>query len=64
MSTFEAEKAKTSFTASCRPHENEAEADGIIHNLVRALAYIGMQQRNEPLGDFTHKYYKATKTMP
>lgn len=45
------------FNVSCRPCAKEAEADGVIHNLVRALVYIRIstQQWNESLRDLTHK---------
>ncbi|KAG0415129.1 hypothetical protein HPB47_007701 [Ixodes persulcatus] len=70
MSTQEAEKAGTSqptlFDVSCRQRANETEADGVIHDFVRALAYSGisMNQANGPLGEFVRKYCKAAKTMP
>ncbi|KAH7983252.1 hypothetical protein HPB52_010516 [Rhipicephalus sanguineus] len=66
----EAETAGTSqqtlFDMSCRQRAKETEADGVIHDFVRALAYSGisMHQADGPLGDFARKYCKAAKTMP
>ncbi|KAH7942464.1 hypothetical protein HPB49_024433 [Dermacentor silvarum] len=66
----EAETAGTSqqtlFDMSCRQRAKETEADGVIHDFVRALAYSGisMYQADGPLGDFARKYCKAAKTMP
>ncbi|KAH8032298.1 hypothetical protein HPB51_024075 [Rhipicephalus microplus] len=66
----EAETAETSqqtlFDMSCRQRAKETEADGVIHDFVRALAYSGisMHQADGPLGDFARKYCKAAKTMP
>ncbi|KAK8767368.1 hypothetical protein V5799_005850 [Amblyomma americanum] len=70
MAVQEAEKAGTSqpmlFDVSCRQRAKENEADGVIHDFVRALAYSGisMHQADGPLGDFVRKYCKAAKTMP
>ncbi|KAL3234653.1 hypothetical protein MRX96_022617 [Rhipicephalus microplus] len=66
----EAETAGTSqqtlFDMSCTQRAKETEADGVIHDFVRALAYSGisMHQADEPLGDFARKYCKAAKIMP
>ncbi|KAH7955633.1 hypothetical protein HPB52_001964 [Rhipicephalus sanguineus] len=66
----EAETAGTSqqtlFDMSCRQRAKETEADDVIHDFVRALAYSGisMHQADGPLGDFARKYCKAAKTMP
>ncbi|CAN7940673.1 unnamed protein product [Ixodes pacificus] len=70
MSTQEAEKVGTSqptlFDVSCRQRAKETEADGVIHDFVRALAYSGisMNQANRPLGEFVRKCCNAVKTMP
>lgn len=57
MSTQEAEKERTSqpllFDVSSRQRAKENEADGAIHDFVRALAYTetSMHQADGPLGD-------------